>query len=107
VLASLGGEVLATEDVTVERDGGRHLLRATLGLPAHNQVTVPFAAYGSLIFRVIQSTEPETLEATVRLDFHTGPTGSTRLIACALTRWTSTVNVIGHGAKWSLPQAWP
>jgi hypothetical protein len=99
--------VVATEAITVERDRGRHLLRATLGLPGHNQVTVPLAAYRSLIWRVIQNTEPETLEATVRLDFHTGATGPMRLIDCALTRWTSTVNVIRHDAKWSLPPAWP
>jgi hypothetical protein len=105
VLATLGGAVLATEDVTVERDSGQHLLRATIGLPGRDQVSVPFAAYRSLIWRVIQSTEPMTLEATVRLDFHTGPTGS--LIDCSLTRWTSTVNVIGHDAKWSIPPAWP
>jgi hypothetical protein len=105
VLASLGGGVMATEDVTVERDSGQHLLRATID--GRSQVTVPFAAYRSLIWRVVQSTEPRTLEATVRLDFNTGPAGTRRLIGCSLTRWTSTVNVIDHSGKWSPPPAWP
>jgi hypothetical protein len=101
----LGGGVLATEEVTVERDSGKHLLRTTIGPPA--QVAVPFAAYRSLIWRIVQSTESKTVEATVKLDFHTGPTGPQRLIDCRLTRWTSTVNIIEHSGKWSLPPAWP
>jgi hypothetical protein len=106
VRATLGGTVLATEGVTVERDSGGHLLRGQLGLPGHSRITVPFAAYRSLIWRVIQSTEALTVEATVKLDFSTGVGRSTAPGNCALTRWSSTVNVIRHDGKWSLPPSW-
>jgi hypothetical protein len=105
VLASLGGNVLATEQVTVERDGGEHLLRTTINPPS--QVTVPLAPYRSLIWRIIQSTEANTVEATVRLDFHTGAPGRQASIDCTLSRWTSTVNIVEHTGRWSLPPAWP
>lgn len=105
VLASLGGGAIATEGVTVERDSGQHLRRATIDGAA--RVTVPFGPYRSLIWRVVQSTEARTLEATVRLDFHLRATGGQQLVGCSLTRWTSAVNVIEHAGKWSLPPAWP
>jgi hypothetical protein len=92
----------ATESVTVEGDNGRHLRVAQLN-PGPVQVTVPAAPYQTVTWRVIRSTERDTLEATVGLHFRRGENS----FACTLTSWTSTVNVIGHQGKWSVPNAWP
>jgi hypothetical protein len=105
VSATLDGAVSATEGVTVEAEQHRHLLAGTVGPPAH--LTIPVAAYRSLTWRIIQSTEPRTLEATITLQFHTSQGGSSARIDCSPTRWTREINVIGHDKQWSPPPAWP
>lgn len=92
----------ATETATVEENRGRHLELATLNRRP-GRITVPAARYTTLTLRVIQSTEPETLEATVRLRFNWGK----NTFACSLTSWRATMNVIGHQGPWSVPKAWP
>jgi hypothetical protein len=92
----------ATESATVEGANGRHLRAATLN-PGRIQLTAPAARYQMLTWRVIQSTEPRTLEATVRLHLDWTQDSSD----CSPTNWTVTVNVIGHQSKWSVPNAWP
>jgi hypothetical protein len=91
----------ATESATVEGDNHRHLRAATLN-PGSLQLAAPPATYRTLTWRVIQSTEPRTLEATVRLSFSWGKDRY-----CSLAHWSSTVNVIGHQGPWATPRAWP
>jgi hypothetical protein len=93
--------VTATEYATVEGNG-RHLRDETLN-PGRSQLTTPAARYHTLTWRVIQSTELETLEATVRLHLH----WSENFFDCSLKNWTSTMKIIGHHHKWSVPDAWP
>jgi hypothetical protein len=92
----------ATETATVEGIKGRHLRAATLN-PRPAPLTVPAARYATLTVRVVQSTEPKTLEATIRLHFRWGK----NTFACSLTSWRATTNVIGHQGAWSVPKAWP
>jgi hypothetical protein len=92
----------ATESATVEGDGGRHLAAATLN-PKPGRLTAPVARYTTQTWRVIQSTEPKTLEATVLLRFHTGANA----FACSLTSSKATIAIIGHQGHWSPPEAWP
>jgi hypothetical protein len=90
----------ATEYATVEGNNGRHLRAARLN-PGPTQLSTPIARYRTLTWRVIQSTEPETLEATIRLYWGEGPS------ECSLTDWTSKVHAIAHQRAWTLPSAWP
>jgi len=92
----------ATEYATVEGDNRLHLRAKTLNNPGPFELTAPPANYRTLTWRVIQSTEPHTLEATVRLSFYWGHN-----LDCTLKSWSSVVNVIGHQGKWLLPRAWP
>jgi hypothetical protein len=92
----------ASESATVEGDNGRHLRAAMLNDPGGPGLTVPPAGYRTLTWRVIQSTEPSTVEATVRVSFSRAKGRS-----CTLRRWSSDVEVIGHQGPWSPPKAWP
>src|SRR5262249_10762052 len=100
VSATLGGRILATESVYVEGDGHRHLSASS------SVIASPFAVTGvrsgTLLWHVIQSTEPRTVDVRVMIDFRGGSSGP----ACAPTRWTSTVYVIPHDKKWSEPPGW-
>jgi hypothetical protein len=92
----------ASETATVEGDDGRHLRAATLTDPGGPGLTVPAAGYRTLTWRVIQSTEPSTVEATVRISF-----SGEKNRRCTLRHWSSDVKVIGHQGPWSPPKAWP
>jgi hypothetical protein len=105
VSATLGGPFSATETVTVEAEHHRHLRAGTMNPSA--QLTVPAAAYRSLTWRLIQSTEPKTIEATITLNFQGASPGATAPIGCSPTRWNSIVNIIRHDKQWSPPPAWP
>jgi hypothetical protein len=100
VSATLGGRILATESVYVEGDDHRHLSAS------RSVITSPFAVTGvhsgTLLWHVIQSTEPRTVDVRVTIDFH----GASGVPACSPTRWTSTVYLIPHDKKWSEPPGW-
>jgi hypothetical protein len=102
VSATLGGHIEATEGVYVEGDGRRHLRAAS-------SVAQPFSVNGArtrtMLWHVIQSTEPRTLDVRVLLDFGAAPSAAAA-IGCASTRWTTTVYVIPHDKPWSPPPAW-
>jgi hypothetical protein len=100
VSAVLGGQITATESVYVEGDGHRHLRSAMSVAPR------PFGIAGTktatLLWHVIQSTEPRTLDVRIAIDFHAAASGPT----CSPTRWRSTVYVISHQGNWSPPPGW-
>jgi hypothetical protein len=100
VSATLGGRILATESVYVEGDAHRHL-RAS-----RNVIASPFAVTdargATLLWHVIQTTEPRTLDVRIAIDFHRAPAGPD----CSPVRWTSTVYVISHSKAWSAPPGW-
>jgi hypothetical protein len=100
VSAVLGGQITATESVYVEGDDHRHLRSA------QSVATTPFAVAdartATLLWHVIQSTEPRTLDVRIAIDFHAGSGGPT----CSPTRWRSTVYVISHQGNWSPPAGW-
>jgi hypothetical protein len=100
VEATLGGRIEATESVYVEGDDHRHLRssRSVISSP----LAVTGVRSGTLLWHVIQSTEPRTLDVRVAIDFGRASDGP----ACAQTRWTSTVYVISHDKAWSEPPGW-
>jgi hypothetical protein len=100
VEATLGGRIEATESVYVEGDDHRHL-RASRGVSS-SPFAVTGARSGTLLWHVIQSTEPRTLDVRIAIDFGRATSGP----ACARTRWTSTVYVISHDKPWSEPPGW-
>ncbi|HWF34596.1 MAG TPA: hypothetical protein VG295_04480 [Solirubrobacteraceae bacterium] len=92
----------ASESATVEGDGARHLRAATLNEPGAGGLTAPTGTYRTLTWRVIQSTEPRTVEATIRLTFTWQADGY-----CGHARTNSDVKVIGHQGGWKAPDPWP
>jgi hypothetical protein len=100
VSAMLGGPINATESVYVEGDGHRHLRSASrVDAPPFSVADTRTA---TLLWHVIQSTEPRTLDVRIAIDFHGSAGGPT----CSPTRWTSTVYVISHQGAWSAPPGW-
>ena len=97
-----GAAATATESVTVEGDGGRHLRAATLNPGMTERLTIAVGANRTLIWRVIQSTEPDTRVATVRVTFN--PQNG---FACALGGFATEVGLISHAGAWTPPKAWP
>lgn len=89
----------ATEQVSVEGEGGHHLRAATLN-PDSARLAVPPGRYATLTWRVIQSTEAKTVVETVRLTFN-GASG------CAAVARQSTVRSISHVGYWAPPSLWP
>jgi hypothetical protein len=100
VSATLGGRILATESVYVEGDDHRHLRTSA------NVIASPFGVSavrtGTLLWHVVQSTEPRTVDVRILIDFH----GSSGAPTCSPTRWTSAVYTISHDRKWSEPPGW-
>ena len=101
-----GGKVLsafsaakstATETVSVEGDGGQHLLLRTLNPPA-GRLTAPPAPYHELTWRVVQSTEPKTIVETIVQRFASG--------GCAVASSIPTTRVISHDGNWTPPSPW-
>jgi len=103
VSATLGGRIEATESVYVEGDGHRHLKAASM-------VLGPFAVAGAqtqtMLWHVIQSTEPRTLDVRIMLEFPSSAGGSAGARSCSPTRWTATTYVIPHDKAWSAPPGW-
>jgi hypothetical protein len=100
VSATLGGRILATESAYVEGDDHRHLRTSA------NVIASPFGVAavrtGTLLWHVVQSTEPRTLDVRILIDFH----GASGAPTCSPTRWTSAVYTISHDRKWSAPPGW-
>jgi hypothetical protein len=103
VSATLGGRIEATEGVYVEGDGRRHLRAAS-------RVAQPFSVDGArtrtMLWHVIQSTEPRTVDVRVLLVFGAASGRAATAIGCASTRWTTTIYVIPHDKAWSPPPVW-
>jgi hypothetical protein len=97
----LGGRIDATESVFVEGEHRHHLRSATLDAsrPAMGNISS-----AEMIWHIIQSTEARTLDGTVRLSVLGGATPNGA--ACAGIRWGSTIGVISHDKKWTVPKAW-
>jgi hypothetical protein len=97
----LGGRIDATEDVFVEGEHRHHLRSATLDASRPAMESISSA---QMIWHIIQSTEARTLDGTVRLSVLEGaaPDGA----ACAGIRWVSTIGVISHDRKWTVPKGW-
>ena len=87
----------ATETVSVEGDAGQHLRLATVN-PPKDTLVAPAAAYGTLTWRVVQSTEPKTIVETIVQRFASG--------GCAVASSIPTVRVISHSGKWTPPSPW-
>jgi hypothetical protein len=100
VSAMLGGRILATESVYVEGDDHRHL-RSSTNVSA-SPVAVTGVRTGTLLWHVVQSTEPRTLDVRVLIDFH----GDSGAPTCSPTRWTSAVYTISHDKQWTPPPGW-
>ena len=96
VSATLGGRIEATESVYVEGDGHRHL---KAGMMVLGPFAVVGARTGTMLWHVIHSTEPRTLDVRIRLQFPTDR-------GCSPTRWTATTYVIPHDKPWSPPPGW-
>jgi hypothetical protein len=54
----------------------------------------------TLVWHIIQSTEPSTLDGIVTLTWETGAPG------CSPVRWRSFVGVISHVGNWTPPRGW-
>jgi hypothetical protein len=87
----------ATETVSVEGDNGRHLRLATVN-PPKDTLVAPAAAYGTLTWRVVQSTEPKTIVDTIVQRFASG--------GCAVASSIPTTRVISHDGNWTPPSPW-
>jgi hypothetical protein len=87
--------VLATETAYVEGAGHQHLRGGTIQ-PGTTGFAANAPAGGSELWHVIQSTEPETLDARIAITVGSG---------CA-ARWTAQVGVISHAGAWSPPHPW-
>jgi hypothetical protein len=86
--------VLATESAYVEDGSHRHLRAETIQPGTAFAATNPSSR--SELWHVIQSTEPETLDARITITVQPDCTG----------QWLARVGVISHAGAWSPPQPW-
>lgn len=95
--------------VTVEGDHRVHLHQHIVLSAGHTatRTTAP-GAYRSLTWRIINTTEPRSVVATVRLRFHVGlvRSGGKALLDCTLRSWTVSEKVLEHTARWTNPSPW-
>jgi hypothetical protein len=86
--------VLATESAYVEDGGHRHLRAETIQPGTAFAATNPSSR--SELWHLIQSTEPETLDARITITVEPDCAG----------QWRARVGVISHAGAWSPPQPW-
>lgn len=94
--------------VTAEGDHRAHLpLRHLVRGPTATDSTRP-GRYRKMTWRIILTSEPRTVVATVRLHFRLRPPpnlpGSPD---CTVSTWTASGQTILHDHEWSNPPAWP
>ena len=87
--------VFATETAYVEGADRQHLRGGTIQ-PGARRVRGEGACGRSELWHVIQSTEPETLDARIAITVGNG---------CA-AQWLARVGVISHAGAWSPPPPW-